>query len=140
MTAFQAVVMAILQGVTELFPVSSLGHAVILPRLLHWSISNVLKGNLTAQLGHVNVPAGLSTASVTPALFDKLPAAVHHGIAVAYANSISTVFTIAAPIGLLAFAFAWLIPQVELRRAISDPALEAPIAAPSGEIAYARDP
>ena len=38
MTAFQAIVMAILQGVTELFPVSSLGHAVVLPRLLHWAI------------------------------------------------------------------------------------------------------
>ena len=38
MTAFQAVVMAVLQGVTELFPISSLGHAVILPRLLGWSI------------------------------------------------------------------------------------------------------
>ena len=30
--------MALLQGVTELFPISSLGHAVILPRLLHWPI------------------------------------------------------------------------------------------------------
>jgi len=30
--------MAVLQGVTELFPISSLGHAVILPRLLHWAI------------------------------------------------------------------------------------------------------
>src|SRR6185312_10080355 len=38
MTAFQALVTAILQGVTELFPVSSLGHAVILPRLLGWQI------------------------------------------------------------------------------------------------------
>ncbi|MBV8661731.1 MAG: undecaprenyl-diphosphate phosphatase [Hyphomicrobiales bacterium] len=38
MTALQAVVMAVLQGVTELFPISSLGHAVILPRLLGWSI------------------------------------------------------------------------------------------------------
>jgi undecaprenyl-diphosphatase len=38
MTILQAIVMAILQGVTELFPVSSLGHAVILPRLLHWGI------------------------------------------------------------------------------------------------------
>ena len=36
MTAFQAVVMAVLQGVTELFPISSLGHAVVLPRLLGW--------------------------------------------------------------------------------------------------------
>jgi undecaprenyl-diphosphatase len=33
---FEAIVMAILQGVTELFPVSSLGHAVIFPRLVGW--------------------------------------------------------------------------------------------------------
>ncbi len=38
MTALQAIVMAVLQGVTELFPVSSLGHAVILPRLLNWGV------------------------------------------------------------------------------------------------------
>lgn len=38
MTAIQAIVMAVLQGVTELFPISSLGHAVILPRLLHWGV------------------------------------------------------------------------------------------------------
>ena len=38
MTALQAIVMAVLQGVTELFPVTSLGHAVILPRLLHWGV------------------------------------------------------------------------------------------------------
>ena len=34
MTLFLALAIAILQGVTELFPVSSLGHAVILPPLL----------------------------------------------------------------------------------------------------------
>jgi undecaprenyl-diphosphatase len=33
MTAFQAIFTAILQGISELFPVSSLGHAVILPAL-----------------------------------------------------------------------------------------------------------
>jgi undecaprenyl-diphosphatase len=38
MTALQAILTAILQGVTELFPVSSLGHAVLLPRLAHWHI------------------------------------------------------------------------------------------------------
>lgn len=38
MTTLQAIVMAVLQGVTELFPVSSLGHAVVLPHLLHWSV------------------------------------------------------------------------------------------------------
>lgn len=38
MDTIQAVGMALLQGATELFPVSSLGHAVVLPALLHWRI------------------------------------------------------------------------------------------------------
>jgi len=38
MDVIQALVIAILQGATELFPVSSLGHAVVLPALLHWGI------------------------------------------------------------------------------------------------------
>jgi undecaprenyl-diphosphatase len=38
MDTIQALVIAILQGATELFPVSSLGHAVVLPALLHWGI------------------------------------------------------------------------------------------------------
>jgi undecaprenyl-diphosphatase len=38
MNAFQAILIAILQGATELFPVSSLGHAVILPALMRSGI------------------------------------------------------------------------------------------------------
>jgi len=38
MDFFQAIVMAVLQGVTELFPVSSLGHAVVFPAILAWPI------------------------------------------------------------------------------------------------------
>ena len=38
MDAVQAVVIAVIQGATELFPVSSLGHAVVLPALLGWSL------------------------------------------------------------------------------------------------------
>jgi len=34
----RAIVMGLLQGVSELFPVSSLGHSVILPRLVGWNI------------------------------------------------------------------------------------------------------
>jgi undecaprenyl-diphosphatase len=37
-TYFQAIVLGLLQGVTELFPISSLGHSVILPRLFGWDI------------------------------------------------------------------------------------------------------
>src|ERR1700733_14907423 len=36
-TTFQAVVLGLLQGVTELFPISSLGHTVIFPNLFGWS-------------------------------------------------------------------------------------------------------
>ncbi len=42
MDIIQALVIAILQGATELFPVSSLGHAVVLPALLHWGIDQKL--------------------------------------------------------------------------------------------------
>ncbi len=38
MSTIQSIVMALLQGATELFPVSSLGHAVVLPALLRWPI------------------------------------------------------------------------------------------------------
>ncbi len=34
----QAILLGLLQGVSELFPVSSLGHSVILPKLLGWNI------------------------------------------------------------------------------------------------------
>jgi len=36
-TLLQALFMGLLQGATELFPVSSLGHAVLVPSLLQWS-------------------------------------------------------------------------------------------------------
>ena len=36
MTVWQALFLGFLQGATELFPVSSLGHAVLLPKLLGW--------------------------------------------------------------------------------------------------------
>lgn len=38
MTFLQAIFFAVVQGVSELFPVSSLGHAVILPAVLGWHI------------------------------------------------------------------------------------------------------
>jgi undecaprenyl-diphosphatase len=35
---FQAIVIGLLQGVTELFPISSLGHSVLLPSLVGWHV------------------------------------------------------------------------------------------------------
>jgi undecaprenyl-diphosphatase len=36
-TTFQAIVLGVLQGVTELFPISSLGHTVLFPHLFGWN-------------------------------------------------------------------------------------------------------
>ena len=80
--------------------------------------SNALVGNLVRHLGTAKLPSGLSSSSVTPAILDKLPPAVHLGVSAAYAESIQTVFVIAAPIGLIAFLASWFIPQVELRRGV----------------------
>lgn len=38
LTYAQALVLGILQGVTELFPISSLGHSVLLPAILRWPL------------------------------------------------------------------------------------------------------
>jgi undecaprenyl-diphosphatase len=37
-THAQALILGLLQGATELFPVSSVGHGVLLPSLLHWTL------------------------------------------------------------------------------------------------------
>jgi undecaprenyl-diphosphatase len=39
-TDLQALVLALLQGVSELFPVSSLGHTILVPALFHWNNVN----------------------------------------------------------------------------------------------------
>jgi len=44
-TDLQALILALLQGVSELFPVSSLGHTILVPALLHWT--NVDRSNPT---------------------------------------------------------------------------------------------
>jgi EmrB/QacA subfamily drug resistance transporter len=78
--------------------------------------SNVLVGNLASHLHGITLPKGFGSAGVTPAMLDLLPAAVRHGFVDGYAESIQTVFLVAAPIAALAFLATWLIPQVELRK------------------------
>lgn len=39
MLALHLLILAIIQGVTELFPISSLGHSILVPAVLHWSIN-----------------------------------------------------------------------------------------------------
>jgi undecaprenyl-diphosphatase len=44
-TDIQALILALLQGISELFPVSSLGHTILVPALLHWT--NIDRANPT---------------------------------------------------------------------------------------------
>jgi EmrB/QacA subfamily drug resistance transporter len=78
--------------------------------------SNVLVGNLSGHLHGLSLPAGFSAANVTPATLSRLSALARQGFVSGYAESIQTVFLIAAPIAVLAFLATWLIPQVELRQ------------------------
>jgi EmrB/QacA subfamily drug resistance transporter len=78
--------------------------------------ANLLVGNLANHLHGIKLPAGFTSANVTPAMLDLLPTAVRHGFTAGYAESIQTVFLVAAPIAFLAFLASWLIPQVELRK------------------------
>jgi undecaprenyl-diphosphatase len=59
LTPFQAVILGLLQGVTELFPISSLGHSIILPGLLGWRFDQ----NATDVVGFL-VATHLATALV----------------------------------------------------------------------------
>ena len=47
LTYFQAVILGAVQGVSELFPISSLGHSVLLPSLLGWNIEEGADSFLT---------------------------------------------------------------------------------------------
>ena len=46
MTDLQAIILALVQGITELFPISSLAHAVLLPPLMGWKVNESAEGFL----------------------------------------------------------------------------------------------
>ena len=51
MSYLQSVLLGLLQGLSELFPVSSLGHSVILPSVLHWQIDQASNAFLLFLVG-----------------------------------------------------------------------------------------
>jgi len=78
--------------------------------------ANLLTGNLTHYLRGVNVPAGLSGSSISPAALAKLPPQVHAGYVQAYAHSLQTVFLVAVPVAGVAFLLTWALPELQLRK------------------------
>jgi undecaprenyl-diphosphatase len=57
----QAIVIGALQGISELFPVSSLGHSVLLPALFGWH--NVVNGESTSESSFLAFIVGLHVAT-----------------------------------------------------------------------------
>ena len=61
LTYFQAIVIGLLQGVTELFPISSLGHSVLVPALLGWD--TLVKGQSQKESFYLAFVVGLHCAT-----------------------------------------------------------------------------
>jgi undecaprenyl-diphosphatase len=61
LTFFRAIVVGLLQGVTELFPVSSLGHSVLVPSLFGWH--DMVKGQSAGESPYLAFVVGLHVAS-----------------------------------------------------------------------------
>jgi undecaprenyl-diphosphatase len=66
-TYFQAIVIGLLQGVTELFPVSSLGHSVIVPGLLGWH--NIVDAQSKGESFYLAFLVGLHVATALALLW-----------------------------------------------------------------------
>jgi DNA-binding MarR family transcriptional regulator len=84
--------------------------------------ANVLAGDLATALHGLALPHGVTAASgASPAQLAHLPAAVHAGYISGYATALQTVFLVAVPFGVLAFALSWTLKDVPLRTTTSSP-------------------
>ncbi len=68
LTYLQAIVIGLLQGVTELFPISSLGHSVLLPAWLGGSWAKLAASQSTTESPYLAVVVGLHVATATALL------------------------------------------------------------------------
>jgi EmrB/QacA subfamily drug resistance transporter len=84
--------------------------------------ANVLAGNLVTALHGLHLPHGLTASSgASPAVLDRLPAAIHLGYITGYATSLQTVFLVGVPFAALAFVLSWTIKDVPLRTTTGTP-------------------
>ena len=63
MTFLQAIVIGVIQGVAELFPISSLGHTVIIPAFIGGSWSHLVTQQASAESPYLAFVVGLHVAT-----------------------------------------------------------------------------
>ena len=79
---------------------------------------------------------GGNGGGVDPSAIQQLPGPVKDGFVGAYADALQTVFWVAAPIALLAFALTWLLREVPLRRTVETSGLGESFAVPKPDASY----
>jgi undecaprenyl-diphosphatase len=67
LTFFRAIIIGLVQGVTELFPISSLGHSVLIPSLLGWH--DLVKAQASPESFYLAFIVGLHCASALALLW-----------------------------------------------------------------------
>jgi EmrB/QacA subfamily drug resistance transporter len=94
----------------------------------------IFSAALSSKLANVVLPAGVTVGSLSPQQTAALPPAVRATYVTAFADSIQTVFLVAAPIGILAFLITLALPEVQLRTQVSGDgeSVAAPFRPPEG--------
>jgi MFS family permease len=100
----------------------------------------IFSNRLTTTIGDAfpgGVPRAFAGAggggATDPSQIQQLPAAVRTPLVNAYADALSTVFLVAVPIALIAFALTWLLREVPLRRTVETSGLGESFAVPKGD-------
>ncbi len=83
-------------------------------------LGSVLNSRLLSQLRLHASPADLKllgggSISANPAQISQLPPVLHGVVIDAFSSALQAVFTVAAPIAVLAFALTWLMKEIPLR-------------------------
>ena len=91
-------------------------------RQIGGSIGVALFGSIFANRLHVELasrlPAGIPIPkTLNPGTIKHLPPTLHQAFQAAFAAALHPVFLVAAAVSVLAFALAWLLPEVPLRTA-----------------------
>lgn len=91
-------------------------------------LNAVFNNRLFAALSSAHIPSSAlrsilsgSSIVVNPAAIDRLPPAVRSPIRDAFSHSLQTVFLVAVPFAVLAFALSWLMKEIPLRTTAFNP-------------------
>jgi undecaprenyl-diphosphatase len=138
LTVFQAIILGSIQGISELFPVSSLGHSILVPALLHWNIDQSSDSFLS-----FIILTHLSTALALLSFFsrdwiriirDMIRSLIERRMVSAHARIGYLILVSSIPAGLLGFIF-----QTKLQELFASARLVAFVLILNGVVLYGAE-